>query len=148
METRTYTYRATLEPGDNPGVIVVSFDDVPEAITEGDGMADALNNAEEALALALLSYPMRGLPLPKATVKSGAPVTVPADAAAKLVVLEIFAASGISKSELARRIGCVESEARRILDPMHHTKLPTLKKALAAMGQRLVIGIEPIEQAA
>jgi antitoxin HicB len=145
---RTYTYRATLEPGENLGVIVVSFEDVPEAITEGDGMGHALDQAEEVLGLSLLTYLRLGRPLPEPKATTGAPVSVAADVAAKLAVLETFAVSGITKSELARRLGCDEREARRILDPMHATKLPALTKALAAMGQRLVIGLEPIEKAA
>ncbi len=61
--------------------------------------------------------------------------------AAKLAVLEAFAASGLSKSELARRIGKNEREARRILDPRHPTKLPALTAALRALGKRLVVGV-------
>ena len=34
--------------------------------------------------------------------------------------------------------------ARRILDPMHPTKLPRLSKALAALGRRLVVGVKEI----
>ena len=43
---------------------MVSFPDVPEAITEGKGDADAMAQAQEALGLALLTYPARNLPLP------------------------------------------------------------------------------------
>lgn len=139
---RTYTYRATVESGENHGVTVVTFPDVPEAITEGDGDADALLQAEDALATALLSYSLRRLPIPRPKARSGPKVTVPAEAAAKLAVLEAFAASNISKTELARRLGVRETEARRILDPMHATKLPRLQQALAALGKRLVVGVE------
>lgn len=139
---RTYTYRALLESGDRAGVQVVTFPDVPEAITEGVDRADALREAGDALGVALLSYPLRGLALPKSRAKAGTPVTVAADVAAKLAVLEAFAASGLSKSELSRRLGVSENEARRILDPMHATKLPRLVQALAALGKRLVVGVE------
>ena len=67
--------------------------------------------------------------------------------AAKLAVLDAFRASGLSKPELSRRLGRDE-EVRRILDPMHPTKLPTLRAALAALGRRLVIGVEEIPTAA
>jgi antitoxin HicB len=33
---QTFTYAAEFEPGDKRGVFVVSFPDVPEAITQGD----------------------------------------------------------------------------------------------------------------
>ena len=42
--------------------VVVTFPDVPEAITQGDDEADARAMATEALGLALLTYPQRGLP--------------------------------------------------------------------------------------
>ena len=65
---RTFVYSARFEPGDEGGV-VVSFPDVPEAITQGDDHADAMRQAQEALGLALLTYPKRGLPIPDAKSK-------------------------------------------------------------------------------
>ncbi len=101
-----------------------------------------MSEAEDALGVALLSYPLRGLPLPKPRARTGPSVTVAPEVAAKLAVLEAFAASGVSKSELARRLDVSENEARRILDPLHATKLPRLSQALAALGRRLVVGVE------
>lgn len=145
---RTYSYAAELTAGEVDGVVVVSFADVPEAITEGDGEDEALLAAEDALGLALLSYPLRGLPVPVAEPRPGPIVTVSPEVGAKLAVLEAFAESGLSKVEFARRIAKDEKEVRRILDPMHATKLSTLSRALAALGRRLVVGVEPIERAA
>jgi len=142
---RAFIYLARFERGEHHG-IVVSFPDVPEAITQGDDEADAYTQAEEALGLALLTYPARGLPLPHAR-KRGAglvPVAVDPEVAAKLAVIEAVRTAGISKSEFARRIGKDEKEARRILDPRHPTKLTTLAAALRKLGQRLVIAVEPI----
>jgi antitoxin HicB len=143
---RTFMYFALFEHGEDHG-IVVSFPDVPEAITQGDDEADAYAQAEEALGLALLTYPARGLPLPRAKAHRGeglVPVAVEAEVAAKLAVIEAVRASGITKSEFARRIGKDEKEARRILDPKHPTKLTTVTAALRELGQRLVIGVEPV----
>lgn len=139
---RSYVYRAEFVKGTRRG-LAVSFPDVPEAITQGRDMADARVMAEEALGLALLSYPARGLPLPRprAGGKQLVSIAVAPDVAAKLAVLESFVAAGISKSELARRIGKDEKEVRRILDPKHATKLPALTAALRAMGKRLVVGV-------
>jgi len=146
---RSYAYRALFEPGDRRGNIVVSFPDVPEAITQGRGEADARAMAEEALGLVLLDYLERGKPLPKARAKARdlVDIAVAPDVAAKLAVLEAFAAAGISKTELARRIGKDEKEVRRILDPRHPTKLPALTAALRALGKRLVVGVMEAEAA-
>ncbi len=145
---RSFVYHAQFERGTRQGY-VVSFPDLPEAITQGDDIADARSMAEEALGLVLLSYLARGLPLPKprASGKKLVAVAVAPDVAAKLAVLEAFAAAGISKTELAKRIGKDEKEVRRILDPKHATKLPALTAALRAMGKRLVVGVMEAEAA-
>ena len=146
---KAYVYRASFESGDRRGNIVVTFPDVPEVVTQGRGEADARAMAEEALGLALLSYLVRGKPLPKPRAKGRnlVDIAVAPDVAAKLAVLESFAAAGISKSELARRIGKDEKEVRRILDPKHPTKLPALTAALRALGKRLVVGVMEAEAA-
>ena len=140
---RPFVFFAQFEPGDKRGIIA-SFPDVPEAITQGNDMADAFAQATEALGLALLTYPERGLPLPRAKTRghSLTPVAVAPDVAAKLAVLEAFRDAGITKAELARRIGKNEKEVRRILDPRHATKLPALTEALRVLGRRLVVGVE------
>ena len=146
---KVYAYRALFEPGDRRGTIVVTFPDVPEAVTQGRNEMDARAMAEEALGLVLLTYLKRGKPLPKARARSRSlvEIAVAPDVAAKLAVLESFAAAGITKSELARRIGKDEKEVRRILDPKHPTKLPALIAALRALGKRLVVGVMEAEAA-
>jgi antitoxin HicB len=141
---RTFAYRARFEPGDRRGV-VVSFPDVPEAITEGRNEAEACMQAEEALGLALLTYPARGLPLPKphARGRGLVSITVEPGIAAKLALLEAIREKGMSQRAFARLIGKDEKEARRILDPKHATKLATLTAALRKLGQRLVVAVEP-----
>jgi len=139
---RSYAYRAEFERGARRG-LVVSFPDVPEAVTQGRDRTDARAMAEEALGLALLAYLARGRPLPKARAKRRdlVEIAVAPDVAAKLAVLESFVAARISKSELARRLGKDEKEVRRILDPRHPTKLPALTAALRVLGKRLVVGV-------
>ncbi len=146
---RSYAYRALFELGDRRGNIVVTFPDVPEAVTQGRGNADARVMAEEALGLVLLTYLERGKPLPKPRARGRGlvDIAVAPDVAAKLAVLESFAAAGITKTELARRIGKNEKEVRRILDPKHPTKLPALTAALRALGKRLVVGVMEAEAA-
>ena len=146
---KAYAYRALFEPGDRRGTVVVTFPDVPEVVTQGRGETDARAMAEEALGLVLLTYLRRGEPLPKARARGRGlvDIAVAPEVAAKLAVLESFAAAGITKSELARRIGKDEKEVRRILDPKHPTKLPALTAALRALGKRLVVGVMEAEAA-
>jgi antitoxin HicB len=140
---KTFVYGARLEPGDERGV-VVSFPDVPEAITEGDDEKDAIVQAQEALGLALLTYPARGKPLPEARAVGAdlIPIAVAPDDAAKIALLDAFRETGMSKSEFARRIGKDEKEVRRLLDPAHPSKLSSVTEALRELGQRLIISVE------
>jgi antitoxin HicB len=142
---RTYTYAAVFERGAKSGV-VVSFPDIPEAITQGRDEADARSMAAEALGMVLLTYLEQGRPLPKSSKrwKDLVAITVEPEIAAKLAVIEAFKAARITQGELASRLGKDGREVRRILDPNHATKLPALTEALEAMGRRLVVGVEEI----
>ncbi|MGA0594245.1 type II toxin-antitoxin system HicB family antitoxin [Enterovirga sp. CN4-39] len=156
---RTYTYRATIEPGDEADW-VVSFPDVPEAVTQAETVEGARIAAQEALGLALLSYPARGRPLPQrrqgiatqpsqTSGTSGLDISPAPDVTAKLAVLEAFAASSRTREELAAMLGGkTDLELRSILDPFDPTELPLLAQALEALGQKLVVGVAPIDEAA
>lgn len=139
-----YSYAANFEPADEDGVFVVTFDDVPEAITQGDDMRDARESAADALGVALLTYIELGQPLPEAKAR-GPMITPDPDVAAKIAVIETFRESGMTRTELARQLAKDEKEVRRILDPNHRTKIQALTDALAVMGKRLVIGLEAAE---
>lgn len=137
-----YVFAAAFEP-DPDGGLLVTFPDVPEAITHGEDRADARRSAAEALGLALRGYLAQGkeLPHPKAKEKHLVQIPVDASDALKIAVIEAFGKAGISKTELARRIGKAVTEAQRILDPDHHTKLPSLEEALAALGKEIVVSV-------
>lgn len=138
-----FTFGALIEPGDEAG-FVVTFPDVPEAVTQGDTYEDAAAMAEEALGLALLSYPKRGLALPVARARERGLVRVPVapDVAAKIALLDAFRMSGLTRAELAERLGKDAREVRRLLDPFHPSKLPAMTRALAVLGIRLIVRAE------
>ncbi|WP_025089744.1 type II toxin-antitoxin system HicB family antitoxin [Brucella intermedia] len=138
-----YVFYAHVE-ADPDGGFLVTFPDVPEAITHGDDMQEALANGSEALGLALRGYVADGRPLPHPTSRGGAnsaEIPVEASDALKLAVIAAFNDAKISKTELARRLGKMETEARRILDPDHPTKLPLLEAALAVLGKQVVVTV-------
>ncbi|AXS38923.1 type II toxin-antitoxin system HicB family antitoxin [Breoghania sp. L-A4] len=144
----SYIYKALLTP-DPDGGFVVTFPDVPEAITGGETRAKALEMAEDALTVALLGRLDDEAALPIAAASGGAlvSVAVPARFAAKIALIEAFRAAqakdpAISQSELARKLGVDHKEIRRRLDPDHKTKLPALEETLKALGKRLVVSVE------
>ncbi|WP_421871199.1 type II toxin-antitoxin system HicB family antitoxin [Pararhizobium sp.] len=136
-----YAFHATLED-DPDGGFVVTFADVPEAITAGTTREDALVNAREALGLALRGIVQDGRTIPEPRSAGGVLVPVEPDVAAKLALIQAFITAGISKSELARRLGKTENEARRLLDPDHASKIGPLREALRALGQEIIISTQ------
>lgn len=126
------------------GGYLVTFPDVPEAITQGDDFADAMASASDALGLALRGYLVHDKPLPMPSKRLKGHVDVPVEAAnaLKLAVVEAFRAAGISKSEFARRLGKADTEAHRILDPDHPTKLASLEAALRLLGKQVVVSVK------
>jgi antitoxin HicB len=140
---QSFLYPATLIPQDEGG-FVVNFLDIPEAITQGEDVKDALREASDCLEEAVANRIAMGLPIPKPSpiTKERYPVMLPAQMALKAALYTTMGQSGISKVELARRLHCDEKEVRRLLDPRHPSKLPRIEAALAAIGQKLVIGFE------
>ena len=123
------------------GELIVTARDLPELLTSGKDQAEALEMAEDALAVVLLTYMQDGkaLPAPSRPEPGELIVFPPVDTAAKLAVWEAFLAAGISKSELARRMGVAPTEAMRILDPNHNTKIERLAEAARALGSPLYL---------
>ena len=63
------------------------------------------------------------------------------------LVQEGMAREGISKPEMARRMGTSRSQLDRVLDPEYVTiQLDTLMKAARAVGQSVKILFEPLPQ--
>ncbi len=59
-------------------------------------------------------------------------------AAAKLAIYQAMRDKGVTQVALARRLGCDPKDVRRLLDPMHRSRLDRLE---AALGKRLVIEV-------
>ena len=134
---RQFTYAVKLPPEKRDGGYVVTCRDLPEVITQGESVADALRQAADALeeAIAARIDDERDIPVPTAAKRGERIVSVPPSMALKAAVYLAVRDAGISNSELARRLKLDEKEARRILDPHHPTKLPRIEAALAALGR-------------
>jgi antitoxin HicB len=137
-------YPAKFERGEKPGVLVVIFRDLPEAITQGRGEKDAVWQAADCLEEAIAGRIADGREIPKVSkpVRGERLIPVPAPMAAKAALYLAMREAGITNVQLARKLSCDEREVRRMLDPRHPTKLPRIKEALEVLGKRLVLGVE------
>jgi antitoxin HicB len=69
-------------------------------------------------------------------------VAPPSETVAKAALYVAMAEAGISKVQLAKRLGVDEKEVRRLLDPHYGSKLPRIAQAIGLLGRRLVIGLD------
>lgn len=132
-----FTYPVTLTPDEVDGGFTVIFRDVPEAITQGETVDECLAEAADCLEEAMAGRIRRGdeLPAPSKRRKGEKLIPVPIQTAMKAALYQAMKESDISKSELARKMSTHEKVIRRILDPHHGTKFPTMERALFTLGK-------------
>ena len=128
---------------DEDGGFVVTFRDIPEAITQGDSEADALDMAKDALITAMDFYfeDKKAVPAPSALQRGEQYVELPPSVASKVLLLNEMVNQKVSASELARRMGTIPQEVNRIIDLHYTTKIDRVAQALSALGKRLELGV-------
>lgn len=122
---------------------LVTFPDVPEAITTGATRDEALAMATDALVTAMDFYfeDRRAVPLPSPVKRGQVTVDLPASVAMKVLLLNEIVSSGIRNAELARRMHTTAQEVTRLTDLHHPTKIDTVARALKTLGRSLELRV-------
>lgn len=136
-----FDYPVTLTPDD--GAVLVTFADVPEAITFGADEDEALLNAIDALETGLSFYVDARKALPAVSQPTAGQTTVRPSAleCAKLGVYQAMTEQGIKKAELARRLGWHMPQVDRLFDLRHASKLDQIEAAANVLGKHLYVRI-------
>jgi antitoxin HicB len=123
------------------GGYTVTFPDIPEAITCGTDIEDALCHARDALESAMDFYfdDKRPVPAPSKPKRGQHLVELPASVSAKVILLNEMAAQKVRPVELARRLHVTPQEVTRLIDLHHTTKIDGIAKALKALGKTMEI---------
>ena len=126
------------------GGYVVTCRDLPELTTQGDSLTESMAASGDAMDEVFAAYMQRNLPFPPAspTRRGERLVSPPAETVAKAALYVAMRETGVSKVQLAHRLGVDEKEVRRLLDPHYGSKLPRIAQAVQSLGRRLVIGLE------
>ena len=138
-----FEYAVSLAVAEEGG-FVVTCRDLSQLVTQGDTLSEALDEAADAMDEVFAAYMLGGLsfPTPRKPRRSEHVVAPPAETLAKAALYTAMTEGGISKMELAKRLGVDEKEVRRLLDPHYGSKLPRIAEAIGLLGRRLVIGLE------
>lgn len=136
----TYPYTVTEDEG---GFFLLTFPDVPEALTDGRSRREAEAGALDCLLAALGGYieARRDLPLPRRR-KGDGRVALPPLAAAKLALYQAMREEAVTQVELSRRTGRDQKDIRRLLNLDHRSHIGLVEDALEKLGRRLVISVE------
>ena len=136
-----FDYPVTLTPdGDT---VLVTFKDIPEAITFGVNKDEALLHAIDALETGLSFYvdARKQLPVASKPKRGQKAVRPSALESAKLGVYQAMTEQGIRKAELARRLGWHTPQVDRLFDLRHASRLDQIEAAARVLGRQLEVRV-------
>lgn len=134
-------YPVKLSPDKKLGGYVVTFPDIPEAITQGDTLEESMAMASEALETALEFYfdDKRAVPMPSAPKGGQRVVELPVSLSAKVLLLNEMIHQGVGPAELARRVHSTPQEMNRLTNIHHKSKIDGIAQAMKALGKTLEV---------
>ena len=134
-------YAVNLEPAEEGG-FVVTFPDIPEAITQGEDKEDSLVWAQDALETALEVYLDTRKRVPYPSEPDDKPVVVlPVVVSGKIILHNTLIDAGKRKADLARMLNLAPTLVDRLLSLRHKSRIEQIETALAALGKRLVVDV-------
>jgi antitoxin HicB len=121
--------------------LLVTFPDIPEAITQGRNLEEARQAAADALESALDFYfdASRQVPLPSRVKSGGEFVELAPSLSAKVLLLNEMLRQRVRPAELARLLETRPQDVNRLLDLHHTSKIDGIAGALKALGKTLEV---------
>jgi antitoxin HicB len=124
------------------GGFVINFPDFPEGYTQGGTREEALAQAADLLETMVANYMAEDWTIPSPSPARGRLlVSLAPPVAAAVELYRAMCEAGVSKTELARRIGIAPQKAGSLFDIRHPLGLDQLAAAAAALGKRLVVAL-------
>ena len=135
-------YRLKLTPDDN-GAFLVTSPDLPEVTTFAESEADAIPIGTMAVTEALAARLARweATALPDAPTDKGRRLVVrtPTLLAAKISLMNACIAQGVTRAELARRLGWAREQVDRIFRADHASRFDQIEFAAGAVGMEFAL---------
>jgi antitoxin HicB len=120
---------------------LVSFPDIPEALTQGKTIEEARQAAVAALETALDFYfeQSRVVPTASRIKRGGEFVELTPSLSAKVLLLNEMIRQQVRPAELARRLQTTPQEINRLTNIHHTSKIDGIAGAMKALGKTLEI---------
>lgn len=133
-------YPIKLTPDDN-GTLLVTCSALPELTTFGVDGADARRRVVDAIEEALAARLADGRDLPQPVEARGARfVALPTLTALKVLLWHALQKSGITRAELARRLGWHREQVDRLFRIDHASRLDLMDEAFRTLGADVTVG--------
>ncbi len=125
---------------------MVSFPDIPEALTQGASRSEASEMAADALLTAMDFYfdEHRPVPMPSRVSAGQVGIDLPPSVSAKVLLLNAMLEERVTPAWLARELHTTPQSINRLVTLRHATKIDTIAQALRALGRRLTVSSEPV----
>ncbi len=132
-------YPVELTPDDND-TLLITFPDVPEAVTFGEDEAEALLMAEDALLVMFSAYMDDRQRIPEPSPLNDRPgVALKVVASAKIALHNALLEAGKRKADLARMLNLTAIQVDHLLSLYHKSRIEQIETALAVLGKRLIV---------
>ena len=120
---------------------MVTFPDVYGANTGAWSWKEALEMAEDCLAVALGGYvkAREDIPTPSPLSDGQVSIAVPLIVAAKLTLYTAMREQGITDADLAAKLEMPENAVQRLLSPNRFSHISQVERALKALGRSLIV---------
>ena len=133
-------YRIKIEPDDN-GTLLVTCPALPEMTTFGDDEADAMRRAVGAIEEAIAARMADGEDVPEGHQRGPRLVRLPALTVLKVELYRQLREAGMTRAELARRLGWKRESVDRLFRLDHASQLEQLEAAFGALGQTVSVSV-------
>ena len=137
-------YPVRLEAAEEGG-FVVNFPDFSEGWSQGDGREEALAQAADPLETMVANYMAEGWDLPDPSPAWGRPlVRLGRSLPPKPSYTGRCAGRGLTRRRWPAASASLQKDVDRLFSIHHKTRLEQIEAALAVLGCRLVVSVEPV----
>ena len=133
-------YEIELTPDDND-TLLVTCPQLPLVLTFGTDAEDAAAHAVDAIETALASMIDDGEDIPRPQPAGGTSVRLPLMTTLKVELYWAVREAGITRAELARRLGWNRESVDRLFRLDHNSRLQQIEAAFAALGEQVDVTV-------
>jgi len=133
-------YRIKIELDDN-GTLLVTCPALPEVTTFGDEESAAMRHAVGAIEEAIAARMAGGEDVPEGHQRGPHLARLPALTVLKVELYRQLREAGMTRAELARRLGWKRESVDRLFRLDHASRLRQLEAAFAALGQAVSVSV-------